>query len=136
MKTSLSNDNNVRFYRISNYEDLFLALSGSCIEQSPEETVLSFQTAVRCSTDKEIKVTNPTSQVWRIQPIISSHCWTGAKFLNIPPNQSAEYVLSYVPMKMTESSPLPFDEDKNQGMYPIHRERFAQMECKNEQFFY
>ncbi|KAJ3074073.1 hypothetical protein HDU98_012192 [Podochytrium sp. JEL0797] len=81
---------------------LFL-VSGMCIPQPVQNDVIKFSSPVRQADIKSIKIENKTSTLWHIRPVIENESWTGADFIDIEPNQTKLYDLSFTPFEMTGS---------------------------------
>jgi hypothetical protein len=51
---------------------------------------------------KTITLTNTTQTTWRLKPVFENDYWFGSKHtIKIPPAQSANYDISYLPLSMT-----------------------------------
>ena len=84
-------------------ESLMLTLTGECVPQ-PESDIqtVEFTAAVREAVKKSITLpTNPTSDPWLLQAVISNDSWRGAATVEVPPGKSAPYELTYQPLTMT-----------------------------------
>lgn len=93
-------------------DPLFVTLHGSSIKAPAESTKeLLFDPIVRESKTQKVQVKNPTAVKWRIQPSLSTileiakSYWTGASVLEIQPNSTADYEITYTPLTMTGDSP-------------------------------
>jgi len=89
-------------------EPLYITLQGNSIPTPAEQTKdLRFETIVRESQVQKVQVKNPTGQKWRILPSISTtsqktkNCWTGPHALEISPNATVDYEITYLPLTMT-----------------------------------
>jgi len=104
-------DNDIGFRVKVNIEDsepLFINLLGKCIPQTKESIpTVEFKAFVRETDKKKVNINNPTALPWKIKANItpntsaSAGYFQGKEFLEVPPNKSAEYEITYHPLSMT-----------------------------------
>jgi len=96
----------IRYERIPLYVDgqapLSLSLTGMCVEAAAETTPLVFKTQTRVAQTQKIAVKNPSTSPWSIKPVVQDDNWSGPEVLEVPPGQSADYVVTYCPQTMTK----------------------------------
>ncbi|ORY39534.1 hypothetical protein BCR33DRAFT_853320, partial [Rhizoclosmatium globosum] len=80
---------------------LYLTLTGLCIPQPLQNDVIKFSTPVRQSDVKSIKIENKTSSLWHIRPVIENDNWSGPEHIDIEPNQTKLYDISFTPLEIT-----------------------------------
>ena len=84
--------------------DCFLTLTGSCVEQDGDATLVEFNCPVRKSDQKTISIHNSsTTQSWQLQPVFRNDIWSGAEFLSVPPQGRADYPITFKPVSMATS---------------------------------
>ncbi|KAM8946018.1 LOW QUALITY PROTEIN: hydrocephalus-inducing protein homolog [Pelodytes ibericus] len=87
---------------IEENKPLTLTLSGSCIGPPSTKEVVSFQCQVRSRQTQTILLTNKSSQVWNLQPIINGEQWRGADILTVDSQQQNKpYDITYCPLTMS-----------------------------------
>ena len=84
---------------------LDLTCLGSCVPQ-PEDSIseLVFDGAVREATTQEVAVTNPTAKPWFLTPVLVGDHWRCANSLEVPPNGSTNFQVTYYPLTMTQGA--------------------------------
>ncbi|EGR29178.1 hypothetical protein IMG5_161280 [Ichthyophthirius multifiliis] len=115
-------DNDIHFSKVKcNIEGsnpLYINLLGKCIPQPKEQIQdLKFSTLVRTTTKQKVLVKNPISEQCRIK--VSINCnkpnikgyFTGKEILEIPPNGTSEYEITYNPLTMTANNEIPQIKD-------------------------
>ena len=89
---------------------LFLTLSGSCILAPSQNEIIRFAVPVRQSETKSVSISNKSSNMWHIRPIIENPYWTGAsETIEVEPGQTKQFDLTYTPLEMTS------DNNKHEG---------------------
>ncbi|KAJ3408149.1 hypothetical protein HDU80_006663 [Chytriomyces hyalinus] len=86
--------------QIEGAPSLYLTLTGMCIPQPIQNDVIKFSTPVRQSDVKSVKIENKTSTLWHIRPIIENDNWSGPEFLDIEPNQTKLYDITFTPLEL------------------------------------
>ena len=86
-------------------ETQYVTLTGMCIQQEAEATVVNFNTSVRSSETKNVGVKNSTATDWVLKPVVSSDIWSAPEVLTVKAGATAELPLSYKPLSMTGGPP-------------------------------
>lgn len=76
-----------------------LTCSGVCVAQ-PTDSIqtLNFQSPVRGTEKKEIRVTNPSDKDWFVSPAVRGVHWSVPHELKVPAKGSADLVVNYFPL--------------------------------------
>jgi hydrocephalus-inducing protein len=72
----------------------------------PEDSIseLVFDGAVREATTQEVAVANPTTKPWFLTPVLVGDHWRCANSLEVPPNSSINFQVTYYPLTMTQGA--------------------------------
>lgn len=106
---------------------LNLSLMGKCIAQDIQSTI-QFETIVRKATTQSVTIENPTGKEWRITPTISTTndavqgYFRGAETLAVPPNGSADFEVTYLPLTMTKEKEVSKEESEEKETVTVHHE--------------
>ncbi|XJO77830.1 hypothetical protein BDV3_002359 [Batrachochytrium dendrobatidis] len=79
--------------------NLYLTLTGMCIPQPVQNDAIKFSTPVRSPDTKSIPISNKTSNVWHIRPIIDNEYWSGAEVIDVEPGQSKMFDITFNPLE-------------------------------------
>jgi len=98
-------DSDVRVERVrckvEGGEDRFVTLTGSCVEQDGDATLVEFKCPVRQSNKQTISIHNSsTTTSWQLQPVFRNDIWSGPEFLSVPPQGRADYTITFKPLSM------------------------------------
>jgi len=63
--------------------------------------VYHFTTVVRQKETKNLQLSNHTNQIWNLRPIIEGEFWSGPDTIQIAPQATKIYELTYQPLTMT-----------------------------------
>jgi len=72
-----------------------------CVAVPPVKDVLHFVTAVRQKDTRNLMVPNRTNMHWNIRPIIEGEHWKGPEWLDVEPQSTKPYEITYQPVVMT-----------------------------------
>nr|KAJ3422703.1 hypothetical protein HK105_006819 [Polyrhizophydium stewartii] len=88
---------------IDGVQSIYLTLTGMCIPQPQQTDAVKFASAVRSPDTKSIQLTNKTSAVWHVRPIIENDVWSGPEVIEIEPSATKSYDLTFVPLETNGS---------------------------------
>ena len=66
--------------------------------------VLHFATTVRSKEQRQLMITNKSSTLWQLVPVIDGQYWSGANSFEIEPNTYRHYEITYHPLTMTSDN--------------------------------
>ncbi|CAH8527130.1 unnamed protein product [Schistosoma turkestanicum] len=79
----------------------FITISAACVPPTVIKEIQQFSTIVRQKDVKNLQIINRTNANWQIKPIIDGEQWYGPKIIDIAPQQTGVYELTYKPLTMT-----------------------------------
>jgi hydrocephalus-inducing protein len=80
---------------------LLLSCTGCCVVRPAESSkILQFNSVVRTTEIKSVKITNPTDRDWLITPALQSDHWKVPREVRVPARGSADVAVSYCPLTM------------------------------------
>jgi hydrocephalus-inducing protein len=93
---------------------LEMNVNGQCVDRPPVTEALKFQTNVRKTQVKQIKITNTTGSPWKLKPQLDNESWViSPSFMEVKPQDSVTFDVSYQPTVTTKNLP---DGQPEQGM--------------------
>lgn len=80
---------------------LLLSCTGCCVVRPAESSkILQFNSVVRTTEIKSVKINNPTDRDWVITPALQSVHWKVPREVRVPARGSADVAVSYCPLTM------------------------------------
>eukprot|EP00667_Euglena_gracilis_P000008 EG_transcript_8 len=85
---------------------LELNVNGQCVGRPPVTETLKFQTNVRRSCSKPVKITNPTGSTWNLQPQLDTESWVvRPSILEVKAQETITFDIFYEPTVTTKNRP-------------------------------
>ena len=86
---------------IEGMQPLTVTLTGTCISVPSTKDAYNFSAVVRQKESKNLQLVNHTNQAWNLRPIIDGEFWSGPETIQVPPQTTKIYELTYHPLVMT-----------------------------------